>query len=274
MRGVSGYVHTGTINRPITITPQITGRLDPRGTINTPLPISASISGDSTTIDSLYGELPIAFAAIGISGTTEGTIDKEIVISASINASRDFREGTIEDVVVPISFEMVGNLVSNGTIEKTIVVAPKSTNRARSFLSVGEPVPQSFRHGSINVVVPITSEIVIDDTLSGIIESEIVIETDINTTRGEVLGRGGVIEAQIVIEGFLADSLYGVTVGKLETGAVIYDLVEGINIAKLGGLAVTGLPSGNLSVGKTVAYAVIGPDEATATDNYRAILFF
>ena len=86
-------------------------------------------------------------------------------------------------------------------------------------------------------------------------------------------GRGGSIASSIVINGFLSDQLYGVTVSKIESGAIVYDLYEGINIAKITSGAVTGLPS-SLSLSKAVAYAVIAPNEEVQNSQYQAILFF
>lgn len=269
--GIIGQLHRGSITAPITISATVSGRMVPQGTINSPIPITPSIQGQSTTVNSLFGFVPIEATALGASGQQGGLISTEIAIAADLRAGTDFRRADITSTV-PISITASGAAITTGFTENPISI--KSNSRARSFLPSGEPVPQSFRNGTIESVIEITATLESPTSTFGIVEAEFSIVTDINSTRGQVLGRSAEIAATIVVQAFLSDTLHGVTVTKIENSAVVYDLIDGIAVAKIGNMAVTGLPDQGVAIGKSVIYAVIAPSEEQVTNEYNAILFF
>ena len=272
---VFGHIYTGGIAAPISISSQMTGLLVPQGTITKSVVISSEIEVETTTINSLYGEIDIAASLFGLSSTTEGTIDKTITIEANITAFTNYVSGDI-DQMIPLTFVATGNVPNIGIVDQVVTIKSKDSNRARSYMPNGEAVPISFRHGSINTPVVIGCEAVEGGVpiIYGIGEATVFIYSDPNGTRGNVVGRGGVIDSTVIIGSEIFDTLYGVVVDKIETNAVVYDLKEGINVPKIGGHAVLGMENNSVFISKTVGYAVIAPSAIPETETYNAIFFF
>lgn len=271
--GVFGTIHRGTIASSVPITATASGRLLPRASLNSVIPIGFTAAGESTTINSLFGFVPIGVVSQGVSGNQDATISGQIVIGSNIVASTDIRRSQIS-ATVAIQPNIQGSMRLNGFADVVIGISGLPSNRARSFLPNGEPVPQSFVHGSINNTIEITCEAVSESEVFAFVEASFEILAA-NSNLGQVLGRAGQIASTIIIQGFLSNTSTGVTVTKLVNNAVVYDIKEGIGVAKVSNLAVTSQPDTGIILGKSVVYAVIAPAvEEQLNSGYEAILFF
>lgn len=271
MSGQFGNSYSGSASASVNISSSITGFIEPNGSINRPVTISSTATGSSTVIHSLYSQVKIGFAALGLHGDNTGTINRQINVVPHINGLVDFKTGTISRQFSP-TMTAQGRSVLNGHVNFEVVIGSAPTNRARSYLPDGSPVPLSFRHGYIAANIPLAITAISDETgRSGSIGAEVAIK---GILAGGTTARAGSIAANVLIRAAIYDSFYGTTIAKIETGVIVYDLIEGVNIAKMDGYTVTGMPSDSISIGKAVGYAVIAPTEIVETDTYSAIIFF
>jgi len=284
--GINGYLRTATLSKQIAISGTAEGILVPTGTINKPVSISISADGTSTAVESIYGTVIISCAATGSGQVPTGTVSKEITISSAASGLTGHRRGTINKPItigitasgqVPI-IGTIGQRFNNVGVEIAppvyVIISGAPTNRARSFLSPGNPVPQEFRHGQISSEINIScSAQTADQVPLGYIAPEIEIIPDI---RGRVVALTGTINAPVTIVAHAYDAIYGLAVPKATGHAVTGDVYKfGVKVAKTNVAAVIQQAQTGINIGKMVGYAVIsGQTGVSQTTPYQAIMFF
>jgi hypothetical protein len=90
---------------------------------------------------------------------------------------------------------------------------------------------------------------------------------------GSLLGNTGFLNAAFAIKGSLVDAIYGVSIAKLNTHAIV-GTPTAVTVAKATVQAMTITPPSNQTIAKAVAYAVIGAEGDFGESAYEAIFFF
>ena len=273
-RGQYGYSRSGSIYKPISIVASFQGNSPIAGVINKPITIRATILGSRTAVNSIYGRV-IVSSNIRSTVRVTATLNKSLPLTSIILGASSAPTGSINHAPVIIRSFVFAKATVAGFIGRPfnparILISGSPDNRARSFLSPGNPVPQDFRHGRAAVTVTIGCTIVTaNQPARGSISTRVPIRSNILSRTLKFSGR---IISPVVITARAYDSIYGVSVPKTTVHAISSDIIYGVNLTKTNINVVLQQQTDALILGKAIAYAVISP--VGAPSNYQAVLFF